>query len=324
VIRAIWRTQSLFGFEGWVPRRERAAVLSLSPEETQVPISPNRLRRFLDELSAVSTRHGLWLENTPRGARLFLAGDGMGGYFAIPWPGREGQLEIDVYRSGSPPKEDEAVFGVARIQNARAGNDYSQPKRSQIHPAAEQDSEQSKRAARETEFEFELIFSLGDDGADTDAILGALVVVECDDAIVGLGKAGLLGLGFTRSGVDAETVIASTAHRVSEALPGHMRLREVRPCLVPLKEVAARLGVPLAVLEEGPIPPPSMGGLYQLTELAMALSKRNGKLTPKLAQASPWLAAAPGAQQINARLLAAKTALQVEDAHCSPASEAGS
>lgn len=324
MIRVIWRTQALFGFDEWVPRRERAAVLSPSPEETQDAISSDRLRCFLDELSLVSTRHGLWLENTPRGARLFLAGDGMGGYFATPWPGRKGQFEFGVYRSGSPPKEDEAVFGVARIQNARAGNDYSQPERPQVHPAAEQDSEQSKRVARETAFDFELIFSLGNDESDTDAILGALVAVECDDAIVGLGRAGLLGLGFTRGGTDAGTVISSTAGKAAEVLPRGARLREVRPDLVSLGEVAARLGVPLAVLEEGPLPPPSLGGLYQLTELAMALGKRNGKLAPALAQASPWLAAAPGARQINARLLAATTALQVEDAPCSPASEAGS
>lgn len=252
VIRVIWRTQSLFGFEGWLPRRERAAVLSLSPEEAQVPISPNRLRRFLDELSVVSNRHGLWLENTPRGARLFSAGDGMGGYFTTLWPGREGQFEFDVYRSGSPPKEDEAVFGVAQIQNARAGNDHGQPERAQIHPAAEQDSEKSTQATWDTEFEFELIFSFGKDALDADTVLGALVAAECDDAIVGLGRAGLLGLGFTRSGTDAETVIASTARKVSEVLPGRVRLREVRPDLVTLEEVAARLGVPVAVIGRRP------------------------------------------------------------------------
>lgn len=90
-------------------------------------------------------------------------------------------------------------------------------------------------------------------------MLGALVAAESDYAIIGLGRSGLLGLGFTRGGIDATTVIASTARKVSEALPGHMRLREVRPDLVTLEEVAARLEVPLAVLEEGPLPPPSLG-----------------------------------------------------------------
>ncbi|MCP1169378.1 hypothetical protein [Limimaricola litoreus] len=305
LIRAIWRTQALFGFEGWVPRRERAAVSSLSPEKTQDPISSDRLRRFLDELSLVSARHGLWVENTPRGARLVSAEKGMGGYFATPWPSHEGQFEFDAYRSGSPPKGGEVVFGVTRIQNARVDNDHGQPERVRIHPAAEHDLETSTRAARETELEFELIFSFGDDGADTDTVLEALVAAECDDAIVGLGKAGLLGLGFTRSGTDAETVISSTARKVTEVLPGCVRLREVRPNLVTLEEVAVRLGMPIAVLEEGPLPPPSLGGLYQLTELAMALHKRDGKLGPALAEATPWLAAAPGAQRINARLLLA-------------------
>lgn len=305
VIRVIWRTQSLFGFEGSVPRRERAAVLNQLPGKTQGPISPDRLRRFLDELNVVSARHGLWVENTPRGARLVSADDRMGGYCATPWPSREGQFEFDIYRSGSPPKGDEAVFGVNQVQNARTGNDHSQSERAQIHPVAEHDSEQSTQATRDTEFEFELIFSFGNDAPDADTVLGALVAAESDDAIVGLGRTGLLGLGFTRRGTDAGTVIASTARKVAEVLPGRVKLREVRPDLVTLEEVAARLGVPVAVLKEGPLPPPSLGGLYQLTELAMALHKRDGKLAPALAEATPWLAAAPGAQRINARLLLA-------------------
>ena len=52
----------------------------------------------------------------------------------------------------------------------------------------------------ETKFEFDLVFALPDKTADEDAILDALYEAGYDDAAVGLGAPGLIGLGFTRAG----------------------------------------------------------------------------------------------------------------------------
>lgn len=149
IIRAIWRTQEVFGVEGWVPRRERAAVSNHSRGQWEEKSNPERVRRFLDELSLVSAKHGLWVENTPRGTRLVSADNGMGGYFAIAWQGRECQLEFDVYKSGSRPKGDGVIFGVAY---ARTGDADIQPEEAQTPSAAEHDLVRSTGAAQAAEF----------------------------------------------------------------------------------------------------------------------------------------------------------------------------
>src|SRR5690606_15233456 len=100
-----------------------------------------------------------------------------------------------------------------------------------------------KAMTAETEFEFDLVVALPAGAADESAVLDALFAAGCDDGVVGVGSAGLLGLAFTRSGGDAEAVIAATIAQVLSALPEGARLREVKPDLVSLADVAARLGV---------------------------------------------------------------------------------
>ena len=85
-----------------------------------------------------------------------------------------------------------------------------------------------------TEFEFDLVFALPDKTADEDAILDALYEAGCGDAVVGLGAAGLVGLGFKRAGREAETVISATVQQVMRGLPDGATLREVRPDAVSL------------------------------------------------------------------------------------------
>lgn len=64
-------------------------------------------------------------------------------------------------------------------------------------------------AMAEMEFEFDLIFALPD-GTDEELVLDSLHDAGCSDAAVGLGRTGLVGLGFTRSGRDPEAVISAT------------------------------------------------------------------------------------------------------------------
>jgi hypothetical protein len=153
-----------------------------------------------------------------------------------------------------------------------------------------------------TEFEFDLVFALPEGAGDEAAILDALFEAGCDDAVPGLGQSGLLGLSFSRAGEDAETVIRGAIADALRALPDGARLREVRPDLVSLADVAARLGVSRQALQKRRLPPPSLGGLYRARELGQALMASKGRVVEGMDQARGWLAAAEGAQRVNAQM----------------------
>ena len=154
----------------------------------------------------------------------------------------------------------------------------------------------------EREFEFDLVFALPTEAADEGAVLDALYAAGCGDAAVGLGAPGLVGVGLTRSGPDPEAVISETAERLLAALPEGAQLREVRPDLVSLAEVAARLDVTRQALQKRAMPPPSVGGLYRASEMPPYLDAAKGKTRDGLRSARAWFAAAPGAQRVNARI----------------------
>ncbi len=80
----------------------------------------------------------------------------------------------------------------------------------------------------DTEFTFDLIFALPDDAADEAAILDSLYETGCDDAVVGLGAPGSVGLGFKRAGREAEAVVAAAVRQVMSGLPEGAILRDVR------------------------------------------------------------------------------------------------
>lgn len=154
----------------------------------------------------------------------------------------------------------------------------------------------------DSDFEFELIVALPPDAPTPDVVLDALFEAGCDDGVIGVGASGLLGIAFTRSGVDAEAVITAAVEQVLEALPEGAALREVRPDLVSLAEVAARLAVTRQALQKRAMPPPSLGGLYRAAEMPPFLEAQPGKVRDAVAAAQSWFAAAPAAQRINARL----------------------
>lgn len=153
-----------------------------------------------------------------------------------------------------------------------------------------------------SEFEFDLVFALPEGAADEAAVLDALFKAGCDDAVVGLGQSGLLGLSLSRAGADAETVIRGAIAEALRALPEGARLREVRPDLVSLADVAARLGVSRQALQKRDLPPPSLGGLYRARELGPALMTSKGRIAEGLNEARGWLAAAEGAQRVNSQM----------------------
>jgi hypothetical protein len=152
------------------------------------------------------------------------------------------------------------------------------------------------------EFEFELMIALPMGERDEDALLDGLFEAGCDDAVVGTGAAGLIALGFIREGADAEAVIAEAVDQALRGLPEGAALREVRPDLVSLADVAARLQVSRQALQKREMPPPSLGGLYRATEIVPYLDGHPGKIRDGLAKAASWFAAAPAAQKINSQL----------------------
>lgn len=154
--------------------------------------------------------------------------------------------------------------------------------------------------AEEIEFEFDVVATLPTKDASEGVIVDALFEAGCDDAVVGLGAAGLVAVGFTRTGADADTVIGEAVKQVMAALPKGSRLREVRPDLVSLAEIAAHLGVTRQALQKRELPPVSLGGLYRVTEIKSALDQRPGKLAAALKSSHGWFASAPTAQNINA------------------------
>ena len=154
---------------------------------------------------------------------------------------------------------------------------------------------------KDVDFEFDIVVSLPKGAEDEDAIMDALFEAGCDDAVVGLGASGIVGLGFTRAGGDAEVVISDAVTQVLSALPEGARLREVKPDLVSLADVAARLSVSRQALQKRDMPPPSLGGLYRASEMLPALEAQPGKVRDALEAARGWFASAAAAQKINAR-----------------------
>ena len=85
-------------------------------------------------------------------------------------------------------------------------------------------------------------------------------------------------------------------------------MREVRPDLVSLADVAQRLNVRRQALQQREMPPPSLGGLYRIDEIAAALgaaaSPAPGRRRPRF-ETEPiakWLRAGCAARRLNAKL----------------------
>jgi len=157
-----------------------------------------------------------------------------------------------------------------------------------------------------TDFEFDLVFALPDGEHDlldlSDAVLGS----GFDDAVCGVGTPGLLAVALETTGEDAESVIVGAARAVLGVLPAGSELREVRPDLVSLADVAKKLNVKRQALQKRKMPKPAVAGYYRVTEIAYAIvgkvvvGGRKPRFDPHVAD--PWFAAGAGAQIVNARL----------------------
>lgn len=92
------------------------------------------------------------------------------------------------------------------------------------------------------EYEFTLKFVVPVDEWDPDVLIERLGKGDCDDALVGTGLPGRLGLDFTREAPTAQKAILSAIRDVKGAVPS-AELVEVGPDIVGLTDVAELVGV---------------------------------------------------------------------------------
>lgn len=92
-----------------------------------------------------------------------------------------------------------------------------------------------------SQFEFTLKFSLPETAGAPEAYIGQLCAGGCDDALIGIGQVGRIGLDFTREADSAFEAVASAVADVKRVIPG-ARLLEATPDLVGLTDVALIIG----------------------------------------------------------------------------------
>lgn len=157
-------------------------------------------------------------------------------------------------------------------------------------------------------FEFEVIFALPEGEHDPFALSDAVVEAGYGDAVVGTGNSRLLAVAIEDDGDDAATVILRAARAIMAHLPPGAVLREVRPDLVSLAEVAEKLKVKRQALQQREMPPPVAGGLYRIDEIREALlaaaEPKPGRRRARfdLPSADKWFKAGIAARRLNAEL----------------------
>jgi hypothetical protein len=152
--------------------------------------------------------------------------------------------------------------------------------------------------SNDMQFEFNIVVSLLMPVADEDAIMDALYEAGCENAIIDPGSAGIVGLGFTHAGEDAETVMSNAVKRALSALPSGVQLSEVQPDLVSLADVAARFLVSCQALQMWHIAPRSLGEVYRTSKMLPILDAQPNKVHDALERAHEPFASAAAAQKI--------------------------
>jgi predicted DNA-binding transcriptional regulator AlpA len=90
-------------------------------------------------------------------------------------------------------------------------------------------------------YTFMLNFNLPHPEDNPEKYLDALYDAGCDDASVGIGRYGMIGMDFTRSAKSAELALRSAIQNVQTAIPG-AELLQAGPDLVGLTEMAEIFG----------------------------------------------------------------------------------
>ncbi|APA85294.1 DNA-binding protein [Paraburkholderia sprentiae WSM5005] len=134
------------------------------------------------------------------------------------------------------------------------------------------------------EYVFTLKYRLVAEDCDADAIVERLAKAGCDDATVGVGQPGRLGLLFTREGASAFAAVTSALKHVKRAVPS-AQLVEAGPDFVGLTDVAEMTGVSrqnmrkLMLSHPIDFPPPVHEGsasVWHLSDVLEWLTARGG------------------------------------------------
>ncbi|WP_233829136.1 helix-turn-helix transcriptional regulator [Paraburkholderia sp. ZP32-5] len=134
------------------------------------------------------------------------------------------------------------------------------------------------------EYVFTLKYQLSAEDCDADAIVERLGEAGCDDATVGVGQTGRLGLLFSREGATALEAVVSALKDVKQAVPS-ARLVEAGPDFVGLTDVAEVAGVSrqnmrkLMLNYAADFPPPVHEGsasVWHLSDVLEWLTARGG------------------------------------------------
>lgn len=159
------------------------------------------------------------------------------------------------------------------------------------------------------EIEFELVFALPEGEHDAFDLVDAVFDAGFGDAIVGTGVSGMIGVALEAASDQAEDAILDAARAIQRRLPTGSLLREVRPDLVSLADVAKRLEVTRQSLQKRKMPLPSQGGLFRMEEVAVVIMEamqakdagtRKGRFA--IEKAGKWLSAGKPARRVNAGL----------------------
>ena len=87
------------------------------------------------------------------------------------------------------------------------------------------------------EYDFSLVFELENPNKPPEIYLDVLYQSGCDDAVIGIGKQGTLGLDFIRESNSAYDAIESAINNVKSAIPS-AKLVHVSPDIVGVKGLA--------------------------------------------------------------------------------------
>ena len=156
--------------------------------------------------------------------------------------------------------------------------------------------------------EFELVFALPEGNHDPYELSDIVFEAGFEASLVGTGVGGLLSVTIFAEGERAENLILDSARAILSHLPKGSGLREVRPDLVSIADVAKRLNISRQALQKRKMPPSSLGDLYRSDEVLSAISASGDPAAPKrkprfnIEDAMPWFRGGTAAHRINAGL----------------------
>lgn len=124
------------------------------------------------------------------------------------------------------------------------------------------------------EYEFELLFKINDAHVEMDTLVERLYEAGCDDALIGSGKAGVIGFSFTREAKSAVQAFESAIMDIRKVIPT-ATLMEAKPDYAGVSDIAETIGCSrqnvLKIFTNAEAPAPIHSGTSSLWHLSEAL-----------------------------------------------------